>query len=238
MKQLSSLQWLSWAPEHPDAALQTVMRSLSDVRIAFGQSDEYSFVLHKSTQLYGEHLVIRVISCFTHSAPLHTASLAFKQEGGGQRSCPWCGPLCTRWCCLTALLPLLTGRRSSKLLSIVVSTFTAAFVDGWDRFLPGLKRQALPVFDGRTVCYPSEQSLKDYLAWRQSDAHINNQVGLGCDCKPPSSTSLQALQDCAALTDHLRSACYPHAFPCCSITHVSGCLFTGMADPLLMPSSS
>ncbi len=59
----------------------------------------------------------------------------------------------------------------------MVSTFTAAYVDGWDRFLPGLKRQALPVFDGRTVCYPSEQSLKDYLAWRQSDAHINNQVG-------------------------------------------------------------
>ena len=64
----------------------------------------------------------------------------------------------------------------------MVSTFTAAFVDGWERIFPDLKRQALPVFDGRTVCYPSEQSLKDYLAWRQSDAHINNQVGLDVSC--------------------------------------------------------
>ena len=173
-----------------------------------------------------------------HSAPLHTASVAFKQERDGARLLPMCGPLCTHRCCLTALLPLLAGRRSSKLLSIVVSTFTAAFVDGWDHFLPGLKRQALPVFDGRTVCYPSEQSLKDYLAWRQSDAHINNQVSLGCDGKLPSSTPLHALQKCAALTDQLCSARYPHTFPFCSTTHVSGCLFTRTANPLLMPSSS
>lgn len=31
-----------------------------------------------------------------------------------------------------------------------------------------------PVFDGRAACYPTDQSLKDYLSWRQADFHINN----------------------------------------------------------------
>ena len=29
------------------------MRSLPDIRIAFGESDEFSFVFHKGTKLYG-----------------------------------------------------------------------------------------------------------------------------------------------------------------------------------------
>lgn len=32
----------------------------------------------------------------------------------------------------------------------------------------------LPSFDGRAVCYPSMGNMRDYLAWRQADAHINN----------------------------------------------------------------
>lgn len=32
----------------------------------------------------------------------------------------------------------------------------------------------LPVFDGRCVCYPNLDSLKDYFRWRQVDCHINN----------------------------------------------------------------
>ena len=31
-----------------------------------------------------------------------------------------------------------------------------------------------PVFDGRTVLYPSNQNIRDYLSWRQADCHINN----------------------------------------------------------------
>jgi len=31
-----------------------------------------------------------------------------------------------------------------------------------------------PAFDGRLVLYPSEKILRDYLAWRQVDCHINN----------------------------------------------------------------
>lgn len=32
----------------------------------------------------------------------------------------------------------------------------------------------LPTFDGRAVLYPSIENLRDYLSWRQVDAHINN----------------------------------------------------------------
>jgi tRNA(His) guanylyltransferase len=31
-----------------------------------------------------------------------------------------------------------------------------------------------PMFDGRVICYPTEEILKDYLSWRQADCHINN----------------------------------------------------------------
>ena len=37
-----------------DDAAKEVLREFPDVRIAFGQSDEYSFVLHKDTSIYGE----------------------------------------------------------------------------------------------------------------------------------------------------------------------------------------
>lgn len=32
----------------------------------------------------------------------------------------------------------------------------------------------LPFFDSRIVCYPTDTAVKDYLRWRQVDAHINN----------------------------------------------------------------
>lgn len=37
-----------------DDAAKEVLREFPDVRIAFGQSDEYSFVLQKDTSIYGE----------------------------------------------------------------------------------------------------------------------------------------------------------------------------------------
>lgn len=42
--------------------------------------------------------------------------------------------------------------------------------------MPHTQLQTTPMFDARAVLYPSDQSLRDYLAWRQADTHINNQV--------------------------------------------------------------
>ncbi|KAJ4455565.1 putative tRNAHis guanylyltransferase Thg1 [Paratrimastix pyriformis] len=65
-------------------------------------------------------------------------------------------------------------RRTSKLVSLGVSCFTAHFVMGWPRYFPGVPLTVVPTFDGRTVCYPNQKAFKDYFAWRQADCHINN----------------------------------------------------------------
>ena len=102
-----------------DCALE-VLNVFGDVRIGFGESDEYSFVFCKNTSLY--------------------------------------------------------NRRSSKLTSLLVSCFSAAYVRFWPRHFPDSELKRTPMFDARAVCYPSDKSMRDYLSWRQVDTHINNQV--------------------------------------------------------------
>ena len=96
---------------------KVVIKEVSDIVLAYGQSDEYSFVFKKNTSLY--------------------------------------------------------GRRSAKIVTTVVSTFTSAYVYHWSTFF-NAKLQAIPSFDGRAVLYPNEKTLRDYLSWRQADCHINN----------------------------------------------------------------
>ncbi|CAN4088572.1 unnamed protein product [Withania somnifera] len=70
---------------------------------------------------------------------------------------------------------LLYQRRSSEIVSAVVSLFSSMYVMKWKEFFPEKEFKEPPYFDGRSVCYPSSQILRDYLAWRQVDCHINNQ---------------------------------------------------------------
>ncbi|ODA76130.1 hypothetical protein RJ55_08413 [Drechmeria coniospora] len=100
-------------------AAKAVVADLPEIMIAYGVSDEYSFVFHKSCALF--------------------------------------------------------ERRASKLVSTIVSTFTANYVYSWPTAFPDTPLSfPLPTFDGRAVCYPSVQNLRDYLSWRQADCHINN----------------------------------------------------------------
>lgn len=69
------------------------------------------------------------------------------------------------------------GRRASKIISLVASCFTATYVRLWPSHFPETPLAATPMFDARAVLYPSDQTLRDYLSWRQADAHINNLVG-------------------------------------------------------------
>eukprot|EP00892_Ulva_mutabilis_P001933 jgi/Ulvmu1/11740/UM008_0153.1 len=102
-----------------DGCAVAVMQELGDIVLAFGESDEYSFVFRKQTTLY--------------------------------------------------------KRRSFKLVSVLVSLFSASYVRLWSQFLPEVPLQYTPMFDARAVCYPNNRVLRDYLAWRQVDTHINNQ---------------------------------------------------------------
>ncbi|KAL5662584.1 hypothetical protein ACJX0J_029709, partial [Zea mays] len=66
-------------------------------------------------------------------------------------------------------------RRESKILSLCVSYFTSVYVMKWKDFFPNKELKEPPYFDARAVCYPNLKTIRDYLAWRQVDCHINNQ---------------------------------------------------------------
>ncbi|KAL6209191.1 hypothetical protein ACLB2K_020134 [Fragaria x ananassa] len=66
-------------------------------------------------------------------------------------------------------------RQASEMVSVIVSFFTSSYVMKWKAFFPQKELKCPPYFDGRAVCYPSSDILRDYLAWRQVDCHINNQ---------------------------------------------------------------
>ncbi|KAF3921658.1 hypothetical protein AA313_de0210041 [Arthrobotrys entomopaga] len=69
----------------------------------------------------------------------------------------------------------LFDRREQKLVSTVVSIFTAYYISLWPTYFPHTPLQRpLPTFDGRAVCYPTVENVRDYLSWRQADCHINN----------------------------------------------------------------
>jgi hypothetical protein len=108
-----------------NAAASAVVSTIPDICIAYGVSDEYSFVFHKSTRLF--------------------------------------------------------ERRAAKLVSTVVSTFTAFYVHLWGKFMEGVELEAsfLPTFDGRAVCYPSVGNLRDYMKWRQVDCKSFVYYGFG-----------------------------------------------------------
>lgn len=110
------------ALELMNAAASRVMHSLrGDALLAFGESDEYSFLLAKQSQLY--------------------------------------------------------SRRQAKIITHIVSMFTAAYVHLWPLYFPHSPLDniaALPSFDARLVVYPTAKEVRDYFAWRQADTHINN----------------------------------------------------------------
>ncbi|KAF9618438.1 hypothetical protein IFM89_001161 [Coptis chinensis] len=66
-------------------------------------------------------------------------------------------------------------RQGSNIVSMIVSFFSSLYVLNWDEFFPHKELRSTPSFDGRAICYPSTKILRDYLAWRQVDCHINNQ---------------------------------------------------------------
>ncbi|KAL7591363.1 hypothetical protein Lser_V15G31799 [Lactuca serriola] len=66
-------------------------------------------------------------------------------------------------------------RRPSEMVSAIVSLFSSTYVMKWKEYFPKKELKYPSNFDGRAVCYPSYEIIRDYLAWRQVDCHINNQ---------------------------------------------------------------
>lgn len=64
----------------------------------------------------------------------------------------------------------LYNRRQSKIVSTLTSLFTSCYVFHWPKYFPDLALRYPPSFDGRIVLYPSQQEVRDYFAWRQTDS--------------------------------------------------------------------
>ncbi|KAK6859739.1 hypothetical protein PG995_003375 [Apiospora arundinis] len=64
----------------------------------------------------------------------------------------------------------LYDRRESKLVSTVVSTFSAYYVHLWSTYFTDMP--LAPPFQASTGAHV--QNLRDYMSWRQVDCHINN----------------------------------------------------------------
>jgi tRNA(His) guanylyltransferase len=111
-----------------------VMKDIKDIVLAYGQSDEYSFIIPKTSNLYSRRS--RLVS----SEKL------------------------IEYLILTFL--------SSKISSTIVSLFASNYVMHWTEYFGQDKLQYAPCFDSRTVCYPNDKVLRDYLSWRQADCNV------------------------------------------------------------------
>lgn len=87
-----------------------------------------------------------------------------------------------QWICLHGLHLMYVY---SKILTAVVSSFTAHYVHLWSTYFGNvLLSPPLPSFDGRVVAYPSMQNLRDYVSWRQADcetAPLQQMAGTSAD---------------------------------------------------------
>lgn len=118
---------------------RSVMAELEDIAIAYGQSDEFSFVFKKTSTLfkrrarYGYHEILYTMYFVLHS--FYFSVFLF----------------------------------NSKLMTHVVSQFSSSYVFYWKEFFADQPLLYPPGFDGRVVLYPSNRNLRDYLSWRQAD---------------------------------------------------------------------
>lgn len=131
----------------------SVVREFGDVVLAYGHSDEYSFVLKRDTTLFSRRarwactrrgLVLRIINFRKinfHNQPSYLS---------------------------ISITP------HSKITTTLVSYFASSYVFHWSTFFPDTPLKYPPIFDCRIVLYPTNQNLRDYLSWRQADCHINN----------------------------------------------------------------
>jgi tRNA(His) guanylyltransferase len=69
---------------------------------------------------------------------------------------------------------LTNNRTFSKISSTICSLFASNYVMHWKEYFEEEPLLYAPCFDSRTICYPNDNILRDYLAWRQADCHINN----------------------------------------------------------------
>lgn len=152
------------APSNTAALTAPVQGALHGAGCCFQHTHRPVWYAHTHAGSHALHSRLACSSCLVASRPRT-----------GSRY-PQCTTVSSALCCTCYSLTH-AGRRAVKIISTITSCFSANYVQLWPQFLPDTPLLYTPVFDGRAVCYPSLSVLRDYLAWRQADTHINNQVG-------------------------------------------------------------
>lgn len=124
---------------------RSVMGDLEDIVIAYGQSDEFSFVFKRTTTLFKRR-----------------ARYSYCGHVSFSRMLQMC------WQILSHFISF-TFPSHSKLMTHVVSQFSSSYVFYWKEFFGDQPLLYPPGFDGRVILYPSNRNLRDYLSWRQAD---------------------------------------------------------------------
>ncbi len=126
---------------------RSVMSELEDIIIAYGQSDEFSFVFKRTSTLFKRRARYLGFAMLNTDVLLIFAFHTFASHR-------------------TLFLPLFSG---SKLMTHVASQFSSSYVFYWKDYFGEQPLLYPPGFDGRVVLYPSNRNLRDYLSWRQAD---------------------------------------------------------------------
>lgn len=125
-------------------AARKIMSQYSDVMMAYGDSDEYSFLLRRGCQLY-ERREMKLCTLF---ASLMTAYYQFY----------WLEKYAT------SSNNQVDNDNNNNNDSDDSNNSNGKILD----------IDHLPIFDGRAVIYPTFDHIRDYFSWRQVDCHINN----------------------------------------------------------------
>lgn len=146
------------------AALHVVKAYFPNIICAYGQSDEYSFVLSRKSGLFNRRsnkLNSMLVSAFTSAFVFNWPTYFGCSIGGQSNGQP------------------ARDERSNQPDESNHNQPTNQNASDRPKQLGNVFEECIelkypPVFDSRCVLYTSDDEIKDYLRWRQVDCHINN----------------------------------------------------------------
>lgn len=150
---------------------ELIVAEFDDVIMAYGDSDEYSFLLRRKCSLF-ERRESKLTSTFASSFTSYYVALwgkYFTNESGKESRDVTEGVE-------KLSLEGETGEEAQEVVEEEGKASSQSHTDsGSSRDQDySLQLHMLPTFDARCVVYPNAQSIRDYFSWRQVDCHINN----------------------------------------------------------------
>jgi len=162
------------------------MRELPDLVLAYGNSDEFRYVSSPGT-LFERYwrsacasirhtqrargIVFQGGADVLHSFVFHKDCVLFERRA--RYGLPFSPQSSTASPVRCWSFGSANASICSKLSTTVVSTFTSYYTFLWPAYFPTTPlTPPLPSFDGRAICYPSDQNLRDYMSWRQVDCKL------------------------------------------------------------------